>query len=257
MSNKNLEALPRNTAKPLYQQIKDAILDKIRRGEWLAGAKVPSENTLVDELSVSRMTINRALRELTQQGYLERVHGIGTFVTAPPRHASLIEIRDIAEVIQASGNTHRSDIRLLQEENADTATAERMEIEVGTPVFHIVMLHYQNDVPIQFEDRYVNPELVPDFQSVDFTQHTPTEYLISLFRPDEMEHIVQAVLPDEEVCEMLAIESGEPCLKLLRRTWVKGAVVTTVAFTYPGNRYDLGARYSTEDYHRHTKKQPG
>lgn len=255
-SEKKLQTLPRDTARPLYQQIKDSILDKIRRAEWPPGAKVPSENTLVEELGVSRMTINRALRELTQQGYLERVHGVGTFVAAPPRHASLIEIRDIAEEIRNAGNTHRADIWLLQEEEADAAIAQRMEIAVGSRLFHIVMLHYQNDVPIQLEDRYVNPALVPDFLTVDFSAHTPTEYLIGLFRPDEMEHIVQAVMPDEETRKMLAVDATEPCLKLSRRTWVNNGVVTSVTFTYPSSRYDLGARYSTHDYHRQPNRKP-
>ena len=69
----NLTTLPRNSTRPLYRQIQDSILDKIRNGSWPPGEKVPSENTLVEDLGVSRMTINRALRELTQQGYLERV----------------------------------------------------------------------------------------------------------------------------------------------------------------------------------------
>ncbi len=77
---------------PLYQQIKNTIQDKIRNGDWSAGEKLPSENELVNALGLSRMTIHRALRELTQAGLINRVHGIGSFVADVPRHASLIEL---------------------------------------------------------------------------------------------------------------------------------------------------------------------
>ncbi|MGS2724672.1 histidine utilization repressor [Porticoccus sp. GXU_MW_L64] len=243
----NLKALPRNSAVPLYQQIQDTIADKIRSGTWAKGEKIPSENALVEDLKVSRMTINRALRELTQQGYLERVHGLGTFVAEPPRHASLIEIQDIAEEIRAQGKTHRADIWHLQAEQADAEIAQRMEVPAGTTLFHIVMLHFQNDVPIQLEERWVNPQLAPEFLAADFAAITPTQYLISLYRPEEMEHIVRAILPDEETRDMLAIPPDEPCLKLSRRTWKNSAVVTLADFTYPSTRYDLGARYATNN----------
>ena len=241
----NLKALPRNSAVPLYQQIQDSIIDKIRSGEWARGEKVPSENTLADDLGVSRMTINRALRELTRSGYLERVHGVGTFVAEPPRHASLIEIQNIADEIHARGKVHRADLWHLQAEQAQGEVAQRMEVTPGTTVFHILMLHFQNDVPIQLEERRVNPQLVPNFLTTDFSKITPTQYLVSLYRPDEMEHIVRAIMPDEEMQEMLAITAAEPCLRLSRRTWKNGTVVTQADFTYPSTRYDLGARYST------------
>ena len=243
----NLKALPRNSAVPLYQQIQDSIIHKIRSGEWAKGEKVPSENTLVEDLGVSRMTINRALRELTQRGYLERVHGVGTFVAEPPRHASLIEIQDIADEIRAQGKVHRADIWHLQAEQAHGEVAQRMEVAPGTTLFHIVMLHFQNDVPIQLEERWVNPQLAPEFLTTDFSKTTPTQYLMSLYRPDEMEHLVSAVMPGAEIGEMLAIPMSEPCLKLSRRTWKNGAVVTLADFTYPSTRYDLGARYSTNN----------
>lgn len=241
----NHVVLPRNTTLPLYQQIQDTIEEKINSGEWVKGTKIPSENTLVEELGVSRMTINRALRELTQKGYLERAHGLGTFVVQPPRHTSLIEITDIAEAITEEGKQHHAEIWLLQSESSEDDVAERMEIKPGSNLYHITMLHYQNDVPIQIENRWVSP-IVPEFLNLDFKSNNPTQYLMERFRPEEIEHIVTAKLPDEDAQEMLAISREEPCLCLSKRTWRSGGVVTYVNFTSPGSRFELGSKYPTK-----------
>ena len=71
---------------------------------------------------------------------------------------------------------------------------------------------------------------------------------MGLFRPDEIEHTVQAVMPDANTCETLDISELEPCLRLIRRTWKKQNVVTYVSLFYPSSRYDLIARYTTDRF---------
>ncbi len=105
-------------------------------------------------------------------------------------------------------------------------------------------VHTQDNIPIQLESRYVNSDLMPDFLNQDFSRITSTSYLLKQFRPDEIEHIVRAVMPDSQAQKTLLIERSEPCLQLSRRTWKNGQVVTYVTLTYPSSRYDLGARYA-------------
>ena len=228
---------------PIYLQIKNAIGEKITNGEWKPGNMIPSENQLVSELGASRMTINRSLRELTVEGLLRRVHGLGTFVAEPRRQASLIELRSIADEIRAQGKVHRAEVLELIEVSAEGTLVEQMAVTPGDPLYHVIVVHYQDEVPIQLESRHVNPEIVPGFMATDFTRITPTDYLISQVRPDELEHVVQAVMPDDFIAAHLAIPMTEPCLKLKRRTWKKGVVVTVADMIYPSSRYDLGARY--------------
>lgn len=238
---------------PIYQQIKTTIEDKITSGEWAAGQKLPSENDLVVALDVSRMTINRALRELTQQGMINRVHGLGSFVADRPRHASLIELQDIALEIAESGKQHSSRIIALDKRLISDDIAVQMQLPKASEVYFLSAVHYQDELPLQFEERYVNPQLVPEFMLQDFKRETSTAYLLQQFRPDEMEHIVSAVIPDLQIQNLLRIERNQPCLQLSRRTWINQQVVTRVTLTYPGNRYDLGARYATNDYHSRSK----
>ena len=228
---------------PIYAQIKHAIERRIASGEWTAGQKLPSENELVDALGV-----NRALRELTQQGLIQRVHGLGSFVAEAPRHASLIELQDIALEIEQRGRRHRSRVLAQEKLPAPANIAARMEIAPQTPVYHLRAVHYQDDLPIQLEERYVNPEAMPEFIEQDFDTVTATAYLLHQFKPDEMEHRVSAVLPDAGTRALLGLEPGQPCLQLTRRTWKDARVVTHVTLTYPGDRYELGARYATDQY---------
>ncbi|MBT8334557.1 MAG: GntR family transcriptional regulator [Deltaproteobacteria bacterium] len=67
---------------PLYHKIKTFIVEKIDRGEWQIGAKISSEAELVTHFGTSRMTVNRAVRELTAEGRLIRKQGQGTYVEA-------------------------------------------------------------------------------------------------------------------------------------------------------------------------------
>ncbi len=233
---------------PIYQQIKKTIQQKIAAGEWIAGQKLPSENDLVVALEVSRMTINRALRELTQQGLINRVHGLGSFVAETPRHASLIELQDIALEIEQRGRRHSSRVLALEAVEANAEVAEQMGISVAAPVYYLCAVHLQDDTPLQLEKRYVNPQVMPEFVNQDFTLSTSTAYLLKQFQPDEMEHIVRACLPDAQIRAQLLMQAGEPCLQLIRRTWKNDQVITYVTLSYPGDRYDLGARYATNEY---------
>ena len=63
-----------------------------------------------------------------------------------------------------------------------------------------------------------------------------------------MEHLVSAIMPDTVERELLSMPDGQPCLQLVRRTWKDERVVTLVTLTYPGDRYELGARYATNEY---------
>jgi GntR family histidine utilization transcriptional repressor len=234
---------------PLYAKVKDHILDNIRSGEWQPGARVPSENELVAAFNISRMTANRALRELTAEGLLARVPGVGTFVKRPdaaaPARSSLLELRNIAEEITSRGHAHAVDIETREEVISSPELTERFEFDRPGRLFHLLLVHSENGLPVQIEDRYVNTLAAPFFFDQDFTKTTPTAYLVSAVPVDELEHTVEAVMPDPQQGRLLDVEDGEPCLALHRRSWSKGRVVTVATLLYPATRYALHSRYRT------------
>ena len=89
-----------------YARVKEYIRSTIQSGAWRAGDRIPSELNLVDTLGVSRMTINRALRELTDEGLLKRLSGVGTFVAEAKPQSTLLMIADIGDEIRSRGHEY-------------------------------------------------------------------------------------------------------------------------------------------------------
>lgn len=232
-------------AQPLYAKVKEHILENIRSGAWEAGRRVPSENELVESFRISRMTANRALRELTAEGFLSRVPGVGTFVREAPALSSLMELRNIAEEIAQRGHRYSSRVLAKSALDSNPALAEEFEDRALKRLFHIVIVHEENGVPVQLEDRYVNPLVVPDFLERDFADTTPTAVLLAAAPVDELEHTVEAALPTVEQQRLLDIDALEPCLALHRRSWSQGRVATVATLTYPASRYALYSRHRT------------
>jgi GntR family histidine utilization transcriptional repressor len=121
--------------------------------------------------------------------------------------------------------------------------AAALNVRTGESVFHSVCVHLEDGVPIQLEDRFVNPHVVPDFAQQDFSVQQPSEFLVRTVPFDEIEHVVDAVLPNSEQAQRLQMDASEPCLLLTRRTWTQGTPVTLVRCLHPASRYRLGSRY--------------
>ncbi|MBJ7222214.1 MULTISPECIES: histidine utilization repressor [unclassified Brenneria] len=228
---------------PIYQRVKQAIISQISAGIWKPNQRVPSESELVNELGVSRMTINRALRELTSEGYLLRMQGVGTFVAEMKGYTAMLEVHNIAEEIAQRGHQHSCKIITLREIKADPEQSAVLGLATGDMIFHSVMVHYENELPVQMEDRLVNPQVAPDYLKQDYHSLTPYTYLMRVAPLTAGEHIVEAILPDAQQCGNLALEPHEPCLLIRRQTWSDAKIVTYARLLYPGSRYKLLGRF--------------
>lgn len=234
-----------------FQQIKALVRDKVRAGEWGVGERIPSEIDLATTFGVARMTVNRALRELTEEGALERVAGIGTFVAQGKPQSNLLMIAHIRDEIRARGHQYACRVISHQREDASAEIAAAFGLPPHTELFHLVCVHLENDKPIQLEDRYVNPAAAPHFFAQDFMAVPPSEYLYNNVSHDglEIEHVVDASLPSAKQAALLGMRISEPCLTLTRRTWVNGMAVTFAHFIHPGNRYRLASRFKPNTLH--------
>ncbi|MCW5729518.1 MAG: histidine utilization repressor [Alphaproteobacteria bacterium] len=240
---------------PLYARLKAQILREIVSGNWPPGRRVPSENELTRQHGVSRMTANRALRELTSEGRLVRLRGSGTFVAEPAPSSDLLVIRNIAEEIRARGHRHEARVRRLRREPLPPDLVPRFALAEGAAAFHSLIVHLENGRPIQFEDRWVDPAMAPGYLENDFTRITPHEFLSRVAPLSRAEHVVEALLPPTHVRAWLDMGGTEPALRLERRTWSGERVVSRALLWHPGSRYRLGAAIGL-DIDRAGSKQP-
>ena len=230
-------------AVPAFQRIKDHVLQQIQSGVWQEGQAIPSEAALVKQFNVARMTVNRALRELSDEKTLTRVQGSGTFVAQQKYQATLVELRNIADEIAARGHRHRGELQRLERCKVDTALLRQFELNAAPHLFHSVVVHFENDVPIQVEDRYVNPAVAPDYLSQDFASQTPNAYLVRVAPLQGVNFSIEASMPTAEVADLLRMETSEPCLVLRRRTRSQGQVASVSALWHPASRYQFAGSF--------------
>ena len=224
---------------PIFQRIKDYLTGEIAAGRWKEGDVVPSEQALVRQFGVSRMTVNRAVRELTAEQVLTRRQGSGTYVAPQKYQATLVEIRSIADEIRARGHRHRSTLELLENSRASELLAMQFDLAPGAPLFHSVIVHFENDVPIQVEDRWVNPACAPDYMAQDFSAMTPNEHLMQAAPLQNATYSIEALPAPREIADMLAIEPPQCCLVLKRRTRAFGVIASVVTMWHPGQLYQF------------------
>lgn len=228
---------------PRYQQLKDDIIARIMRGKLRAGDRVASENELAGSAGVSRMTANRALRELTDQGYLERIAGVGTFVADRKAASHVLEVRSIAEEIGRRGHRHSAVVIRAREEPAPPDVSRALRVAPGSPVFHLLLVHREDDAPIQLEERFVEVSFAPELLAQDFTAITPSAYLSGIAPLSEAEQAVRAILPAPDVRRHLRMRHREACLLVVRRTWARGRPATYARLYHPGQRFELTGHF--------------
>lgn len=224
-----------------YLQVKAFILEQIAGGTLRAGQRVPSENELTRQMTVSRMTAHRALRELAADGVVVRVAGVGTFVAEQRVHAHPLEVRNIADEVRARGHEHRVKVISLACVGASRELAERCEVKPGAPLDYSLLTHFEDGVPLQVEERYVNPQIAPGYLKNDFSRITPHEFLIRVAPLQRAEHIVRALLPERRIRRLLRLDAGDACLLILRRTFSHGRIASVADLYHPGSRYELAA----------------
>ena len=138
---------------------------------------------------------------------------------------------------------HTTRVLKAEADKASADVAKSFGLRTGARVFHTLLVHLENGVPIQYEDRYVNPAAAPKFLETDFTQTTPTHPLLKHAPLTEASYSIEACLPTVQEARQLGIKRGDPCLVMMRRT-VSGVHVASVArLVYPGTRHRFAGQF--------------
>jgi GntR family histidine utilization transcriptional repressor len=247
-------------AVPAYQRIKSAILDNIHSGKWQAGEAISTEMALAKEFGVSRMTVNRALKELSEERVLERRQGSGTFVAQQQFNHTFVEVRNIAQDLKSDNRNYQVHVvskRIITASMLDDEMRDKFNIDeefvvsdlkdsISTTdsneaaiLYEVKIIHFADGQPIQFEERWVDATKVPDFIEQDFNVVNTSDYLIAKSPLERGSYIIQALAAPEEIAKALQIPVQSPTLVLRRRTYSAGQVLTFVKMWHAGDRYQF------------------
>lgn len=233
---------------PIYKKVQNYILDKIDKNIFLEGEKIPTEQELSKIFNASRMTINRAITELSQQNILKRIQGSGTFVMPKKASSQPLKVVDIVGEIEGRGNQHKAEIISQKLIPASTIIAKKLEIDIDTTLYFCHIIHYENDLPLAVEKRFVPHHLVPNFFEQDFLKISPSGFLLQKYDLTEMEHSIEAIVADCDTAKHLQVDEKSACLDIKRRTWSTIGLISYAQFIYPATRYRLHSRMKITEY---------
>lgn len=223
---------PSTAGEGLRSQIIDYIIKGIGGGTWQPGDMVPAERELMATFDASRMTVHNALRELVSRGFVVRRRGTGSFVAPPRPYASHYAHQDIVTEIKALGGSHSAQIIRQAIRTPDTDEAAIFGSQA--PLFHAVILHSKDGVPIELEDRLLDPVAVPASAALDLERKSLFSALM-LARPyREGQETIRPIMPAAEERKLLKIGKDVPALEITRITRVQSKVVTMVRLVRVG-----------------------
>ena len=228
--------------KAAYKDVKSDILSKITKGEWALGSLIPNEVDLAMTYGCVRSTVNRAMRELAEEGLIERRRKSGTRVRMTPIRQARFDIPIVRAEIEAKSAEYRYSLVSSSVEPAPGWLCARLKLSQKSEVLRLVCMHYADGDPYQHEDRWINLVSLPQAQTANFSDIGPNEWLVSTIPFSDVEISFSAGLADQRLNNYLTCALGDPVFTIERSTWWEGQAVTYVRLTYkPGHR--LTTRY--------------
>ncbi len=228
----------------LHQRILGELENRIVSGEWPPGHRIPFETELTEIYGCSRMTVNKVLTQLAASGLIERRRKAGSFVVQPRSEAAVLAIHGIEAEVAALGLPYRYELLTRRQRKALPAEIRLLDLDAKTPFLSLICRHFAGSAPFCLEERLINLDAVPQAGQADFHEEAPGVWLLNHVPWTVAEHHIKAVSVRGETASLLALDAGTACLVVERQTWRGEQMVTTVRFTYPGERHQLVARFS-------------
>jgi GntR family transcriptional regulator len=210
-------SIDRDSSMPYYAQVRDALIEGIRQGDWQPGSQLPNELDLCELFAVSRTVIRQALNDLVSMGMILRRKGKGTFVAEPKIKESLVQkltgfYQDMVE------QGYKPVTRVLKQElvPANRTIASFLQIEPDTDVIEIERLRFVEDEPIQFTTTYIPYHMCRELLHEDLSNQSLYAFLekqcdLMLVRGHRS---VEAIAANEFEADLLQVKKGTPLIML-------------------------------------------
>lgn len=230
---------------PLYAQIKEAILARLRSGELREGQLLAPEIDLAEQFGVSRPTVRQAILELVAEGVLTRVPGRGTVVLPQRRPYPIRRLMSFSEEFASLGKTLRASVYRQGVIQADAELAERLGEPESSPVFVLERVRLVDDQPMALQRSYIAHRHVPGIEAVDFQSASLYDVLSRRFGLliDHAEERIVAGIAGPDAARLLDVAPGAPVFEIERRTYQRPhRLLELVDSVYRADRYELRLR---------------
>lgn len=235
-----------NDAMPIYEQIKNDIVDKIENGIYVPGVRLPSERQLAEEYAVSRVTVRQAVGELVNKGILHKKVGSGTYVRATKVEQSLVQLKGIIEELRQHG--YNVSIRVIETVYVKWSSKNRMlwenlKLDRGEKVYKIKRVIMVNNQPLLIDYNYFPEEIGRKYEMLDVSKDVIFRALEALgYHVEYATQKVSAKNATREQARLLQIEERDAVLEVERLTF-SGSDVPLIytRAVYVGTKYSYSA----------------
>lgn len=218
-----------------WKDVRDEIHEAILAGRYGPGDRLPRDIDIALELNCARSTVQRAMQDLSDSGFLERRRKGGTRVRAEPVTRATLDIPITrSEVEQKGGRYGHQLIRRTQLEAPHSVLAT-FELTDPQQMLQVEALHLSDGRPYILEDRWISLATVPEMVDIDLTTQSANEWLVLNKPYSRCDLRLYAISADEKTAELLQTQVGAALFVIERTTWNDTAPITTVkAITAPG-----------------------
>lgn len=205
-----MNAIDRGARLPLYQQLYEILHRKMLLKQWKPGDRLPTESELVEDYSVSRITVRTVLDMLVKEGLIYRQAGRGTFVAHATLEQGLSQIISFTEDMQRRGFAVSTRVLFSGLVPATPHIAERLRIEPGEELAHLQRLRLADGEPMCIEHSYFVHRHCPGILEHDFATRSLREVKIRKYgiRWTHAKQTIQAINAAQQVAELLGIRRG-------------------------------------------------
>lgn len=209
-----------------FRDIKRVVLERIQKRVWAPDSLLPSEVELAEEFSSTRTTVNRALRELAEEGYLERKRKAGTRVLNAPLRKAQFNIPQVRNEIIEAGKDYRYALVTSQMITAPSWLSAKLGTAPEQSVLYLECMHFADNAPFQYEVRWIVTDSVPTAAEADFATIGPGEWLAQELPFTDLEVSFTATQADKRIADFLDAREGDPIFSTQRTTWLRTQPVT-------------------------------
>jgi len=153
---------------PKHYQLSQILRQRILKGEFAAGTKIPGEWQLSQEFNVSRGTVRKAIDTLLHEGLLRTEQGQGTYVVEDPwRSRPFLFLSNFNDDISRQNQTPRTTLIEKRILAASSRIAHRLSVIKGEEILYITRLRWADNQPVVYEQRYLARRLCPTLLDED------------------------------------------------------------------------------------------